>query len=61
MPICERNNRPRFQIALKGDRATLVGELNDDVDGPRTVPGSVRIVARVVRTSRFDTFADRPV
>ena len=34
MPLGERNARPGFQIAFKGDGAPLVGELNNDIDGP---------------------------
>jgi hypothetical protein len=48
MPIRERNTRPGFQIALKGNGAPLVGEFNDDIDGPRPVLGRVSTAACVV-------------
>jgi hypothetical protein len=48
MPIGERNARPGFQIALKGNGAPLIGEFNDDVDGPRTILGCVGTTSGVV-------------
>ena len=48
MPIGERNTRAGFQIALKGNRAPLVGKFNDHIDRPWTVVGGVRTATGIV-------------
>lgn len=63
MPLRKRHTRTRLQVALERDGTALVGEFDDDIDGPWTVPcgvmpssgvvllkpsGDVRCQARVV-------------
>ena len=48
MSSSERNTQPGFKVALKGDRATLVGELDCHVDRPWAVVGGVMAETRIV-------------
>ena len=49
MALSERHSRTRLQVPFKGHRPAFVGELNDDINDPRSAQGCVRTVARVVR------------
>jgi hypothetical protein len=48
MSLGKRDARPRFQIALEGNRASLVGELDNKVNGPRSVLGRMDTAAGIV-------------
>ena len=48
MSLGERNTRPGFQIAFEGKSPPLVGTLNHDINGPRTMLGRVITTACVV-------------
>ena len=48
MPMGERDTRPRFQIALKGNRASLVSEFDNNVNRPRSVLSRVDATSLIV-------------
>ena len=48
MPLSEGNTRAGFQIAFKSHRSTLIGEFDDEVDGPGAVLRSVDALACVM-------------
>jgi hypothetical protein len=48
MSLSKGNTRPRFQVALEDNSATLVGELDYHIDGPWTVTGGVRTATGIM-------------
>ena len=48
VPLCKGATGTGFQISLEGDSSLLVGELDADVEVPRTIARSVRTAAGVV-------------
>ena len=49
VPLRKRTAGTGLQVALEGERTRFVGELHDNIQGPRTIPGGMRTLPVVVR------------
>ena len=61
MPLREDNPGSGLQVAFEDNRASLVRELEDNVNGPRTVLRGVNTATRVVLGISFRNVRVSPV